>query len=117
MSARSRGREADESDEPRSTDLRSPPIDDLIAAARNVPDTSNAQWLEALLARNAETAYLRRHGSPRTLEAFRDAVPVASYEDLQPSLARIHEGEPDVRFSRRPIAFERTCGSTGAAKV
>jgi len=70
-------------------------------------------WLAALLARNAETAYLRRLGSPRTVEAFRETVPVIGYDELAPWIG----GEPDVLFAGRPVAFERTSGMTGAAKL
>jgi hypothetical protein len=74
-------------------------------------------WLSPILARNARTAYLRRYGSPLTLDEFRDIVPVANYEDLLPWLDRIRDGESDVLFAGRPIAFERTGGSTGGMKL
>jgi hypothetical protein len=74
-------------------------------------------WLSAILARNAGTAYLRRFGNPLRLEAFRDKVPVTSYEDFLPWLDRIRDGESDVLFAGRPVAFERTGGSTGGMKL
>ncbi|HXH37793.1 MAG TPA: GH3 auxin-responsive promoter family protein [Thermoanaerobaculia bacterium] len=74
-------------------------------------------WLEPMLARNAETAYLRKHGSPLTMKAFREQIPVISYEDLTPWIDRIRSGERDVLFAGSPVAFERTGGSTGAAKL
>jgi hypothetical protein len=74
-------------------------------------------WLLSLLARNAETSYLRRYDSPLTVESFRENVPIVDYDDLLPWLNRIAEGEPDVLFAGRPIAFERTGGSSGAAKL
>jgi hypothetical protein len=74
-------------------------------------------WLEAVLARNAGTAYLSRYRSPRRLESFRESVPVTSYDDLQPWLARMESGEPDVLFAGRPIAYERTSGSAGPSKL
>ena len=70
-------------------------------------------WIEELLARNAQTAYLRRYGSPRTL----DELPIVSYDDLAPWIERIRDGEPDVLFAGRPVAYERTSGSTGGAKL
>jgi hypothetical protein len=60
---------------------------------------------------------LRSYGSPHTLEAFRNDVPVVCYEDLAPWLDRITRGECDVLFAGHPIAFERTGGSTGGAKL
>ena len=74
-------------------------------------------WLPTTLARNAGTAYLRRYDNPLTLDAFRDNVPVTSYEDLLPWLDRIRDGESDVLFAGRPVAFERTGGSTGGMKL
>ncbi len=74
-------------------------------------------WLTTLLAHNAGTAYLRRYDNPLTLEAFRDSVPVTDYEDLLPWLDRVREGESDVLFAGRPLAYERTGGSTGGMKL
>jgi hypothetical protein len=70
-------------------------------------------WIDELLARNAQTAYLRRYGSPRTLSD----LPVVSYDDLAPWIERICAGEPDVLFAGRPVAYERTSGSSGGAKL
>jgi hypothetical protein len=73
-------------------------------------------WLENLLARNADCAYLRRFGSPRTLDAFREQVPVIHYEDLSEDLQHLQTGAPDVLFMGRPVACEYTSGSSGARK-
>ena len=70
-------------------------------------------WIDAVLARNAQTAYLRHHRSPRDI---RD-LPIVSYDDLKPWLERIYEGEPDVLFAGRPVAYERTSGTTSGAKL
>ena len=70
-------------------------------------------WIDELLARNAHTAYLRHYGSPRSIEE----LPVVSYDDLAPWIDRIRDGEPDVLFAGRPVAYERTSGSTGGAKL
>ena len=74
-------------------------------------------FLPTLLAHNADTAYLRRYDTPLTFEAFRERVPVTNYEDLLPWLDRICEGESDVLFAGRPVAYERTGGSTGGMKL
>jgi hypothetical protein len=81
------------------------------------PPAAVEEWLEPVLARNAKTAYLRAHGSPRTLGEFRTRVPVVDYDELAPWLGRIRDGEADVLFAGCPVAFERTSGSTGAAKL
>jgi hypothetical protein len=101
-----------------------------------VPPPMTAPWLETMLARNAWTAYLRAYGSPRTMDEFRERVPVVCYEELTPWLDHMRSGETrlrmparrkrsdcdersgrDVLFAGYPIAFERTGGSTGAAKL
>jgi len=74
-------------------------------------------WLPGMLARNAHCDYLRRCDSPRSLESFRERVPVVGYEDLLPWLERVQLREADVLFDGRPVAFERTGGSTGGAKL
>jgi len=94
--------------------MRNSAWDRLVAA---LPDAARERWLPAVLARNVHTAYLRRHGSPRTLESFRESVPVVGHEHLLPWLERIQRGEPDVLFAGRPVAYERTGGSTGGAKL
>jgi hypothetical protein len=70
-------------------------------------------WIDELLARNAQTAYLRQYGSPRTLSD----LPIVTYDDLAPWIERICAGEPDVLFAGRPVAYERTSGSSGGAKL
>ena len=80
------------------------------------PQTEMA-WLPALLARNSETAYLRAFGSPDTVEAFRSRVPLCQYADLEPYLRRLQAGESDVLFAGRPVAYERTGGSSDGHKL
>lgn len=90
------------------------PWDRLSSALPNAPP---GPWLEPMLVRNARTAYLSRYGSPRTMSDFREQIPVVSYEELTPWLDRMRDGERDILFAGSPVAFERTGGSTGAAKL
>jgi len=62
-----------------------------------------------MLARNAHCAYLRGRSF--------DELPVVSYDDLLPWLWRVWDGESDVLFDGRPIAYERTSGSSAASKL
>lgn len=82
-----------------------------------IPGPRARPWLEALLERNAGSAYLRRFGAPGTLGEFRARVPVVSYDELLTWIERIREGEADVLFAGRPVAFERTGGSSGGSKL
>src|SRR5258706_15424051 len=93
--------------------MRANPWNRLATAAPSTP----GPWLEPMLARNARTAYLSAYGSPRSMDDFRERVPIVSYEELTPWLDRVCNGESDILFAGFPIAFERTGGSTGAAKL
>jgi GH3 auxin-responsive promoter len=66
-------------------------------------------WLRATLARNAHCAYLRG----RRFEE----LTIVTYDELVPWIDRIVAGESDVLFTGRPVAYERTSGSSGAAKL
>ena len=87
------------------------------AAARDDETASAPVWLERLLARNAPCDYLRRHGQPRTLAQFRERLPLVEYEALADDIARIAQGAADRLFAGRPVAFERTGGSSGGSKL
>ncbi len=86
------------------------------ALCRNTYATQHL-WLEAMLARNHACAYLRRYGAPRTLEAFRAQVPLCVYEDLLPDIDCITDGAADILFTGRPVAYEKTGGSTAGSKL
>jgi len=82
-----------------------------------VPAIMWRPWLPTMLERNGGAAYLRHYGSPRTREAFREGVPIVSYDGLVPWMDRICAGESDVLFRGRPVAYERTGGGTGDSKL
>jgi hypothetical protein len=92
----------------------SSPWDRLAEAS---PKPAGESWLQALLTRNAQTDYLKQYGSPCDQESFRSRVPIVSYLDLLPSLDGICRGQSDVLFTGRPVAFERTGGSSGGPKL
>lgn len=79
--------------------------------------SSQSAWLHDTLVRNASAAYLKQFGSPGTVQSFRRQVPPCCYEDMAPYLDRMQAGESDVLFVGRPVAYERTGGSTGGAKL
>ncbi|TXT37628.1 MAG: Auxin-responsive GH3-related protein [Comamonadaceae bacterium] len=87
-------------------------------AAQNKPVSDDIAWLQAMLARNTHAAYLKAYGAPQDLAAFRQQVPLTSYEELQAQwLPRVLAGEPRVLFDGLPCAYERTGGSSGGAKL
>jgi hypothetical protein len=82
-----------------------------------LPNAAREPWLDTVLARNAHTDYLVRYGSPLDQQSYRANVPVISYKDLCSYQKSIQDGQSDVLFAGRPTAFERTGGTSGAAKL
>ncbi len=74
--------------------------------------------LENYLQRNAETDFGRRHqfSSLASWEAFNEAVPVRTYEDFQPWIERIADGEPNVLTAEAVTLLEPSSGSSGPEK-
>ena len=73
--------------------------------------TSNAdevqrQVLEEILSRNADVEYLKRHGlQGRTdRETFKHVMPVVTYEDIQPDINRIANGDKSQILCSSPIS-------------
>ena len=67
--------------------------------------SSQADWLQSMLARNAASAYLSQFGSPQSLTSFRERVPLCSYEDLLPQLEPMQRGAHDLLFAGSPVAW------------
>ena len=68
---------------------------------------------------NGGAAFMQAQGLTlrEDADSFRSKVPPMSWEDLEPWIQRVAEGEPSV-LSRQPVVcFERTTGSTGANKL
>lgn len=84
-------------------------------------DTAERQqsWLYDCLHRNRNTDYGThyRFDMIRSVENFREQVPIVSYEDVEPFIVRMSNGEADVLLAGQPIAFERTGGSTRGSKL
>lgn len=80
-------------------------------------NSNQLSWLDELLQRNGQTEYLKLFGSPSSLQAFRDQVPLCSYDDLHSYLYRIFAGEENVLFHGKPVGYEKTGGSTGGSKI
>ena len=76
-------------------------------------------WLIDCLRRNAETEYGRKYDFAHihNEKEYRTMLPMVTYEDLEPEIQRIFRGEHNVLFAGSPIAFERTGGSSGGAKL
>ncbi|KAH0937678.1 hypothetical protein HID58_005139 [Brassica napus] len=86
--------------------------------------TSNAddvqrRVLEEILSRNADVEYLKRHGlQGRTdRETFKHVMPVVTYEDIQPEINRIANGDTSQILCSSPISeFLTRSGTSGGER-
>jgi hypothetical protein len=87
-------------------------------ALRN-PAAAQANWLQAHLRRNGETAYGNAHGcrAMSNYKEFARRVPIVGYDELEPWIRRIMLGESGV-LTRNPVTrLLPTSGSTAARKL
>ncbi|KAK1648419.1 hypothetical protein QYE76_066224 [Lolium multiflorum] len=118
-------------DMPAVTALRAPAS--TAAAAGNHKDAEKLRFIEEMtsdvdavqervlaeiLAQNAETEYLARCGldGATDRDSFRAKVPVVTYEDLQPDIQRIANGDRSAILSAHPISEFLTSSGTSAGE-
>ncbi len=82
------------------------------------PMRENAALLKKILKQNSRTEFGRLHhfDEIRSIEDFRQNVPVSVYEDYVPYLERMKAGEANVLTSSKLLGFSRTSGSSGVPK-
>ena len=83
-----------------------------------VPDKVQADLLQRILARNADTGFGRAHGFSRIagVEDYRRAVPVQTYEELRPLIERQERTGERCLTREPPIYYHRTSGTVGSPK-
>jgi hypothetical protein len=83
------------------------------------PTDAQRSWLRAQLARHATSAYGREHdfGAIRDCDTFARRVPLTSYADVAPYIARIQAGEKNVLSADPVTHLVPTSGTTGARKL
>ncbi|VVA18313.1 PREDICTED: indole-3-acetic [Prunus dulcis] len=81
-------------------------------------DLVQERVLAEILARNAETEYLKRYklGGATDRETFKSKLPIISYEDLQPEIQRIANGDRSPILSAHPISEFLTSSGTSAGE-
>ncbi|KAL7224148.1 hypothetical protein ACSBR1_025584 [Camellia fascicularis] len=81
-------------------------------------DAVQEKVLREILSRNAQTEYLQRFklGGATDRETFKSKVPVVTYEDLQPDIQRIANGDKSPIFSSHPISEFLTSSGTSAGE-
>ncbi|KAF3967739.1 hypothetical protein ACB098_02G156700 [Castanea mollissima] len=81
-------------------------------------DAVQERVLEEILSQNAETEYLRRYqlDGATDRETFKSKIPVVNYDDLQPYIQRIANGDRSPILSSRPISEFLTSSGTSAGE-
>ncbi|PSS30715.1 Indole-3-acetic acid-amido synthetase [Actinidia chinensis var. chinensis] len=90
----------------------------LIEEMTRNPGAVQEKVLREILSQNAETEYLRRYGLGGAIDrdTFKARVPVVTYEDLQPEIQRIANGDRSPIFSSHPISEFLTSSGTSAGE-
>jgi hypothetical protein len=83
------------------------------------PEQAQSDLLHRMLRRSESSSFGEHYGFAgiRSVDAFRERVPVRAYEDFRPSIERIAAGEPNVLSGGKLVAFEQTGGSSGGMKL
>lgn len=82
------------------------------------PERAQAAVLRSILAKSRGCEFARRHGLCPTMDraAYRRAVPLRRYGDLERDVDRMVAGETGVLVADRVVLFARTAGSTSRPK-
>ncbi|RZC65529.1 hypothetical protein C5167_009217 [Papaver somniferum] len=82
-------------------------------------DEIQKRVLSEILTRNAHVEYLKRHGLDGLTadrETFKNAMPIVTYEDLQPDINRIASGDTSPILCSNPISEFLTSSGTSAGE-
>ncbi|KAL1316199.1 hypothetical protein HN51_068421 [Arachis hypogaea] len=81
-------------------------------------DSVQERVLEEILHQNADTEYLKRFGlnGATDRKTFKSKIPVVTYEDLQPDIQRIANGDRSPIFCAYPISEFLTSSGTSAGE-
>lgn len=79
---------------------------DFIEEMTKTTDSVQERVLSEILTQNAQTEYLRRFdlGGAAGRDEFKSKVPVVTYEDLQPEIQRIANGDRSPILCAYPIS-------------
>ncbi|KAG4981373.1 hypothetical protein JHK82_034613 [Glycine max] len=93
---------------------------DFIEDVTNNADEVQNKVLSEILSRNANVEYLRRHGvNGQTVDrdTFKRLLPVITYEDIQPDINRIANGDKSPILTTKPITeFLTSSGTSGGER-
>jgi len=79
------------------------------------PESAQEEVLQRLITDYAKTRYGADHGAENidTIEDYRRAFPIATYEDYKPLIQQVMEGDVDLLLAEEPIGWAITRGTTG----
>jgi hypothetical protein len=82
--------------------------------AVNDPAKAQREVLQNLLQGYAQTGYGKQHGAAeaKTLDDYRRAFPVVTYEDVKPLIQRVMAGEVSLLLAEEPVGWAITRGTT-----
>ena len=85
----------------------------------NQTDAVQEQFLRVLLQTYQDTELGRQYGLKeiKTIDQFRDRVPILPYSSYEPLTERIFRGEPNILTSEPVVYINVTSGSTGTKKL
>lgn len=83
---------------------------------RKYPHEVQAEVLQYLLGTASQTEWGKRYDfkSISSNEEFRDRIPLHRYEDIEPEVNRIREGNPDIMWPGEIRWFAKSSGTTNA---
>jgi hypothetical protein len=78
------------------------------------PAPAQQEVLHRLLTIYAQTDYGKQHGAANidSIEDFRRAFPIATYEDYKPTIDRVMAGEVSLLLAEEPVGWAITRGTT-----
>ncbi|XP_062101877.1 probable indole-3-acetic acid-amido synthetase GH3.1 [Humulus lupulus] len=81
-------------------------------------DAVQERVLSEILSRNSDTEYLKRFEleGATDRDSFKSKVPVVTYEDIQPEIQRIANGDRSPIFSSHPVSEFLTSSGTSAGE-
>lgn len=83
------------------------------------PDAVQERFLQTLIKAHQSTVYGQKIGLSeiRTVDQFRDRLPILPYSSYEPYIERVAQGEPNILTPDPVVFLNLTSGSTGKQKL
>ncbi len=91
----------------------------LFKSMNKMMEAVSKDTLEHILDYAKDTEIGKKYGFShiKTIEDFRRQIPITSYDDYEPYIERLKNGESNVLFPGKTISFADTSGTTGKDKL